>query len=196
MSQSNAPAPADTLDVVQSRYAEGARTQVPELCCPVDFDARLLAVLPDEIIERDYGCGDPSRFVRPGETVLDLGSGGGKICYMASQIVGAGGRVIGVDATPDMLALARRWQHDVGARILRLRKREGSGDDAPQVHGPVTRIAARLRTNELDDPRLPVPTQAFGRHRRVFAFSATDTASRAQTESSSASSSTSAGTCQ
>jgi SAM-dependent methyltransferase len=107
----------DVLDAVRARYAEGARTQVPELCCPVDYDARLLAVLPAEIVERDYGCGDPSRFVRPGETVLDLGSGAGKICFMASQIVGRAGRVIGVDATPDMLALARRYTAEVGERI-------------------------------------------------------------------------------
>ena len=90
----------DVLDAVRARYATGAQTQVPELCCPVDYDASLLAVLPSEIVERDYGCGDPSRFARPGDRVLDLGSGGGKICYMASQIVGAEGRVIGVDATP------------------------------------------------------------------------------------------------
>jgi len=57
----------------------------------------------DEILERDYGCGDPSRFVRSGDVVLDLGAGGGKICYMASQIVGPEGRVIGVDTTAEML---------------------------------------------------------------------------------------------
>ncbi len=114
---SSDPASADVMDVVRERYAEGAKTQVPALCCPVDYDASLLAVLPEEIIERDYGCGDPSRFVRPGETVLDLGSGGGKICYMASQIVGAAGRVIGVDATADMLALSRQWTGPVGDAI-------------------------------------------------------------------------------
>ncbi len=41
--------------------------------------------------ERDYGCGDPSAFARSGKAVLDLGSGGGKICFIAAQIVGAGG---------------------------------------------------------------------------------------------------------
>ena len=116
MTQQDA-APLDVLDAVRERYAQGAKTQVPELCCPVDYDASLLEVLPDEIVERDYGCGDPSRFVRPGETVLDLGSGAGKICYMASQLVGAEGRVIGIDATADMLALARKYQEAVGRRI-------------------------------------------------------------------------------
>lgn len=95
---------------VRERYSEGARERQAALCCPVSYDAGLLAMLPDEIIEKDYGCGDPSRYVREGDTVLDLGSGGGKVCYMAAQLVGAGGRVIGVDINDDMLALARRHQ--------------------------------------------------------------------------------------
>ena len=107
----------DVLESVRSRYAAGAQTQVPELCCPVDYDASLLAVLPDEIIERDYGCGDPSRFVQAGDVVLDLGSGAGKICYMASQIAGAQGRVIGVDTTAEMLRLARQHATSIGDKI-------------------------------------------------------------------------------
>lgn len=107
----------DVLETVRSRYAQGAAEQVPELCCPVDYDASLLEVLPDEVVERDYGCGDPSRFVQTGDVVLDLGAGAGKICYMASQLTGAAGRVIGVDATAEMLALSREHRQAVGDRI-------------------------------------------------------------------------------
>jgi len=107
----------DVLDAVRDRYAAGARDTVPELCCPVEYDASLLEVLPAEIIERDYGCGDPSRFVRRGDRVLDLGSGAGKICFMASQLAGPEGSVVGVDATADMLALARRHAPEIAARI-------------------------------------------------------------------------------
>ncbi len=55
------------------------------------------------------GCGNPQAIasLKPGETVLDLGSGGGFDCFLASRSVGASGRVIGVDMTPDMLSLAR-----------------------------------------------------------------------------------------
>lgn len=97
-------------EAVRSRYSAAAQEKEPELCCPVDYDARYLQMIPQEIIERDYGCGDPSRYVEPGDTVLDLGSGGGKICYIAAQVVGASGRVIGVDLNDDMLRLARSYQ--------------------------------------------------------------------------------------
>ena len=104
-------------DAVKSRYREGARQQVPELCCPVDYDPRYLEVIPREVLDRDYGCGDPSKHLAPGETVLDLGSGTGKICFIASQVVGAEGRVIGVDMTPEMLQVARDAAPVVAERI-------------------------------------------------------------------------------
>lgn len=93
---------------VKEAYAHGAEQRVDALCCPVDYDPQYLVAIPDEVIERDYGCGDPSRYLREGETVLDLGSGTGKICFIASQVVGPSGRVIGVDMTQEMLAVARR----------------------------------------------------------------------------------------
>ncbi len=102
---------------VMERYAEGAKQRQAELCCPVDYDQGLLKILPQEIIEKDYGCGDPSRYVREGDTVLDLGSGAGKICYMAAQRVGPQGRVIGVDMTDDMLALARKYQPEMAQKL-------------------------------------------------------------------------------
>jgi arsenite methyltransferase len=93
---------------VKQRYAAGAQAQEAALCCPVVYDPQYLKIIPDEVIERDYGCGDPSAHVHPGETVLDLGSGTGKICFIASQVVGAAGRVIGIDMTDAMLEVARR----------------------------------------------------------------------------------------
>jgi SAM-dependent methyltransferase len=102
---------------VKQRYAEGAKEAEAALCCPVDYDPQYLKVIPPEILERDYGCGDPSRWVGDGETVLDLGSGGGKICYILSQKVGPRGRVIGIDVNDSMLALARKHQ-DAIAKTL------------------------------------------------------------------------------
>jgi len=107
----------DKEATVLERYSEGAQEQQPELCCPVDYDTSLLKLLPQEIIEKDYGCGDPSRYVRAGDVVLDLGSGSGKICYMAAQLVGDQGKVIGVDMTDDMLDLARKYQAEMAEKI-------------------------------------------------------------------------------
>src|SRR4029453_17115341 len=94
--------------IVRQRYAAGAKERADTLCCPVDYQPEYLKVIPPEVIERDYGCGDPSRYVRPGETVLDLGSGTGKICFIVAQIVGPTGKVMGVDMTDEMLEVARR----------------------------------------------------------------------------------------
>ncbi len=102
---------------VLARYSEAAREREAALCCPVEYNAELLMLLPNEILERDYGCGDPTAYVRRGDVVLDLGSGSGKHCYMAAQRVGAEGLVIGVDMNDDMLALARRYQPEMAQKL-------------------------------------------------------------------------------
>ena len=112
-----APSTPTQESVVKSRYAEAAQALAPQLCCPADYDPAYLEVIPDEVIELDYGCGNPSRYLKPGETVLDLGSGTGKICFIAAQVVGASGRIIGVDMTPEMLEVARRNAPIVADRI-------------------------------------------------------------------------------
>ncbi len=110
----------DSLDVdkvVRERYSQGASQRQDALCCPIEYDPRYLDAIPREVLERDYGCGDPTRDIAPGEQVLDLGSGGGKVCFIAAQIVGPRGRVIGVDTNNEMLGLARRCAPQVGAKL-------------------------------------------------------------------------------
>ena len=102
---------------VRERYARGAKAKEDALCCPTSYDPKYLKVIPKEILEKDYGCGDPSRYLKEGDVVLDLGSGAGKICYIASQVVGSKGKVIGVDFNPAMLSLARKYQEQVGEKI-------------------------------------------------------------------------------
>ena len=102
---------------VEARYSEGAKDRQAALCCATGIDPSLLAAIPKEVVERDYGCGDPTRHVRAGEVVLDLGSGTGKACFVASQVVGPTGRVVGVDLNDDMLALARGAAPEVARRI-------------------------------------------------------------------------------
>ena len=58
------------MDAVKNRYAQAAHKREEALCCPVDYDPKYLKIIPDEVIERDYGCGDPSAYVREGDTVV------------------------------------------------------------------------------------------------------------------------------
>lgn len=138
---------------VRSRYSEGAFERQESLCCPVDYDPELLGMLPGEIVEKDYGCGDPSRYVRPGDIVLDLGSGGGKICYMAAQLVGPEGRVIGVDMNDDMLDLARRYQPEMAEKL--------GGDRVRFVKGYIQDLALDVAAMEEHLVEHPV-TDAAG----------------------------------
>ncbi|MFB3883462.1 MAG: DUF5714 domain-containing protein [Armatimonadota bacterium] len=104
---------------IRAYYAEAAREPKTEICQPISLDRRLLAHIPDDVIARSYGCGSPVLAAAPaeGETVLDLGSGAGMEAFIASRLVGAKGRVIGVDMTPDMLRFASEASRRVAQRV-------------------------------------------------------------------------------
>lgn len=90
-----------------------------------------LGELPDAAVQASAGCGNPVAIaeMRPGEAVLDLGSGGGIDCFLAAGQVGAGGEVWGLDMTPDMVQLARRNADQVEATNVRFRL--GEIEDMP-----------------------------------------------------------------
>lgn len=107
----------DVEKTVKQRYEAGAKQVEASLCCPTNYESEYLEKLPQEIIEKDYGCGDPTRYVKSGETVVDLGSGAGKNCYILAQKVGPTGRVIGVDFNNEMLILSRRYLEEVATKL-------------------------------------------------------------------------------
>jgi arsenite methyltransferase len=156
--------PSDTLRPVENavldRYSEGAKAVQPTLCCPVDYDTSYLKVIPQEVIDKDYGCGDPSKHVREGETVLDLGSGGGKICFIASQKVGPKGRVIGVDMNDDMLALAQKHRPAVAAAIgydnVQFIKARIQAMGAAVADGSVDVVVSNCVLNLVSEPEKPI----------------------------------------
>ena len=97
-------------------------------CCPPTRTARLytseeLENLPGEIADFSLGCGNPTAIAElgEGEVVLDLGSGGGLDCFLAARKVGAKGRVIGLDMTPEMIRLARQNAQKVVAGNVEFR---------------------------------------------------------------------------
>jgi len=102
---------------VRERYGEIARDEQRGCGCGCSSEPELPSGYTEEQrtaipagADLGLGCGTPLEFARlqPGETVLDLGSGGGVDCFLAARDVGAEGRVLGVDMTPDMVERARR----------------------------------------------------------------------------------------
>ena len=95
---------------VQNFYSKAALTAQESLCCPTQYDSGELSHIPKEVLEISYGCGSPvgKAGLQEGQTVLDLGSGGGIDCFIAAKCVGKTGRVYGIDMTEEMLNVARQ----------------------------------------------------------------------------------------
>ena len=105
--------------VVREFYAKAAEKPQAELCCPMEPDPDDVSHIPQEVMDRFYGCGSPvaQSGLGSGETMLDLGSGGGIDCFIAARKVGPTGRVIGVDMTGEMLAVANRNRTAVAEKL-------------------------------------------------------------------------------
>jgi arsenite methyltransferase len=107
----------------------------PNVCCePTSnklYPEDLLNELPDDITSFTLGCGDPVTLagLKPGETVLDLGSGGGLDCFLAAKKVGGSGHVIGVDMTPEMIERARASAK--GLKLKNVEFRQGLLEELP-----------------------------------------------------------------
>src|SRR5512136_1248115 len=138
MSETKVPEqPGDVRTAVREHYGKAAAQFTPKAsssccgpeqtssCCSKNVDeisaSKLypleeLTTLPEEVTGLSMGCGDPITLasLKPGQTVLDLGSGGGIDCFMAAKKVGETGHVIGVDMTAEMLEKARANQAKMG----------------------------------------------------------------------------------
>ena len=104
----------DTHQSVQDYYGKVLKSSgdLQTSCCtaeaPPEHLRALLKDIHPEVQDRFYGCGSPLPPALEGATVLDLGCGSGRDCYLLSRLVGSAGRVIGVDMTEEQLAIARR----------------------------------------------------------------------------------------
>ncbi len=100
-------------------YGNAADQPVAELCCPTKYDDSAIAHIPQDVLDRFYGCGSPmtSAGITEGEVVLDLGSGAGIDVFIAAKFVGATGKAIGVDMTDRMLSVAAENQPRVAATL-------------------------------------------------------------------------------
>jgi SAM-dependent methyltransferase len=129
----------DIKEVVRKRYAEIARSvQTPSSSCCYDGEAGSCGIsanlyaddetgaVPEEAVLASLGCGNPTALaeLKEGETVLDLGSGGGIDVLLSARRVGPSGKAYGLDMTEDMLALARENQRKAGAENVEFLKGE------------------------------------------------------------------------
>ena len=108
-----------TRDDVRDYYSKAAVATQESLCCPVNYDPGDLSHIPSEVMDISYGCGSPVNRanIAPGESMVDLGSGGGIDCFIAAKIVGPEGKVTGVDMTENMLANARKNAEQVSKNL-------------------------------------------------------------------------------
>ena len=100
---------------VQRFYSKAAISAQENLCCPTDYNPVELSHIPKEVLEISYGCGSPvgKAGLQEGQTMVDLGSGGGIDCFIAAKHVGETGHVYGIDMTEEMLSIARKNSEQV-----------------------------------------------------------------------------------
>src|SRR5215472_864229 len=131
----------DIKEVVRQKYGEAALrvTTGGSSCCgasastgccdPITsnlYDSNQAGQIPEEALFASLGCGNPTALARlnPGETVLDLGSGGGIDALLSAKRVGATGKAYGVDMTDEMLALANENKRKAGIENVEFLKGE------------------------------------------------------------------------
>jgi len=150
--------PTPIHEVVREHYAERIKSNAsccgPDNCCSTDsslYPVDLLATLPEGESAISYGCGDPITLasLKPGQTVLDLGSGAGLDCFFAAKQVGETGKVIGVDMTPEMLERARSSAQRMN--ITNVEFRQGLIEDLPVESNTVDVIISNCVINLSPD---------------------------------------------
>ena len=93
---------------VKKKFSKAAFNPVAEYYCPTGYNPGDLAHIPDEVLDVSYGCGNPAALasIKKGETIVDLGAGGGIDCFIAAKKLGKKGKVIGIDMTDEMVEKA------------------------------------------------------------------------------------------
>jgi radical SAM protein with 4Fe4S-binding SPASM domain len=153
--------------LVQDFYGKAAEQPQAALCCPVSYDAEDTAHIPQEVLERFYGCGGPMSLagVRLEESVVDLGSGAGIDVFIAARKVGPKGRAIGVDMTGPMLGVADESRRKVAARLGYdvVEFRRGYLEDVPVEDGSADLVTSNCVINLSPDKR-----RVFGEMWRIL----------------------------
>ncbi|MBI5824863.1 MAG: arsenite methyltransferase [Chloroflexi bacterium] len=153
-------------ETVREHYAERIKKSASccgDSCCSPEnslYPVDLLTTVPSDVASTSYGCGDPITLasLKPGQIVLDLGSGAGLDCLLAAQKVGPEGRVIGVDMTPEMIERAQANAKRVNAANVEFR--QGYLEDLPVDSNTVDVIISNCVIN-LSPDKEKVFNEAF-----------------------------------
>ncbi len=151
---------------VKGRYAKIALTSASSCCAGEDCCEPNLVTLggapPVEASAVNAGCGSPLLLIAPkqGDVLLDLGSGGGIDIFRASQLVGVGGKAIGVDATPEMVWRARETKSKYGDKYANTEFRLGEIEHLPVDAGSVDYVISNCVIN-LSPDKLAVFKESF-----------------------------------
>ena len=160
---------------VKERYAKLAISSQSD-CCGDDSNLITLGEMaPAEASSVNAGCGSPLLLINPekGDVVLDLGSGGGIDVFRASLLVGAKGRAIGVDATPEMVWRARETKTKYGEKYANAEFRLGEIEHLPVESSTVDYVISNCVINLSPDKRA-VFREAFRVLRRGGVFAVAD----------------------
>ncbi|MBI5353089.1 MAG: arsenite methyltransferase [Chloroflexi bacterium] len=163
MTQSPTPIHETVREHYAGRIKNSASCCGPDRSCDTSsniYPADLLTTVPTDVANTSYGCGDPITLasLKPGQTVLDLGSGAGLDCLLASQKVGPSGHVIGVDMTPEMIERAQANAKRVNAANVEFR--QGYLEELPIDSNTVDVIISNCVIN-LSPDKEKVFTEAF-----------------------------------
>jgi arsenite methyltransferase len=154
-------------ETVREHYADRIKKSAsccgPDNCCDTSsnlYPLDLLTTVPSDVASTSYGCGDPITLasLKPGQTVLDLGSGAGLDCLLAAKKVGETGCVIGVDMTPEMIERAQANAKRVNATNVEFR--HGYLEELPVDSNTVDVIISNCVIN-LSPDKAKVFTEAF-----------------------------------
>ncbi|HYL81031.1 MAG TPA: arsenic resistance N-acetyltransferase ArsN2 [Candidatus Acidoferrum sp.] len=203
--------PTEIKDAVRRRYSEAIKKPTTSCCGPsapqgvsqassccgptaveqkgtfvkiAGYDSDELNRLPTDAVQNSFGCGNPLAFagVQTGQVVLDIGSGAGIDCFIAAEKVGAAGRVIGLDMTPEMIERARKNAREAGIANVEFRFGEAEkmpvedlsvdwvisncvinlSPDKPAVFGEIGRIlrpGGRISISDIVAQELPEPVR-------------------------------------
>ncbi len=140
---------------VKKKFSKAAHNAVADYYCPTGYDPKDLEHIPNEVLEVSYGCGNPAALagIKEGETIVDLGSGGGIDCFIAAKKLGRHGKVIGIDMTDEMVEKAavnaRKVGESLGYNVVEFKK--GNIMDLPVDDNSVDLVISNCVINLTED---------------------------------------------